>query len=187
MKLISVTIFSFAIALLTLALGLEVPSLIGAAWASTSVEAQPQTSMILPAQSLDSHSRDALNAARRQLATALQVRTAAEASRDAAKAHVISAQEAFEASMLEFSEAEFQLEAASSNAKSRHVKTPQHIAGKARETAARAEARLREAHSLLEQAEATHDQSEAVMSQARAFLQAVTARAPAVPVLFQAV
>lgn len=188
MKLISVAIFSFAIALLALAFGLEAPAiknLIEPPPALASEVVVEETAPT-PPQTLDAQSREALEEARRQLAAALQARTETEAARDAARAHVSSAREAFEASMLELTEAEARLETIG-RGKSRRSRAASQAVKRAREATVGAEARLREATKILEESEAAYDQAEATMSRAQASLHAVTARVWVTPALLESV
>ena len=183
MKLISASIFSFAIALLALAFGLEgqiAPDAPDSGALAPPAETAPDEG-VPPPQSLDVHAREALEEARRHLATALQARTEAEAARDTARAHASAAREAYEATLLDLTEAEDLLASADASPKSRAGRAAQRAVDRAREATLGAERKLEEALQLLERAEADYDQTEATMSQARASLQAVTARVRALP------
>ena len=175
MKLISVAIFSFAFALLALAFGLRAPAFLNPEREPPSAPAVLAPDPPPGPQILDEAERSALDAARRDLATALQVRTEAEATRDAARAHMAATRGAFEALMIDLTEVEINLEEARERRRRRTAEALEKCLRTARQAVVAAEARLSEAVYVLEQAEATYDQAEASMARARESLRAVTA------------
>ncbi len=197
MKLITAALLTFTCVLTILTFGLGAPlaeplepiavklSAILDAWnpppaatPTTPIGAQPPAAQpVPPSANLRDADRAAMADSRRGLAAALKTRTAAETIRDAAIARVESAQAAFEAAMVELTEAENSLQGALDAGKARAAKRAGGQVRITREAALAAEAQLSEARQALESAQTRIESANASMAAARTSLRRATATA----------
>jgi hypothetical protein len=179
MRLVSTALLAFALVLMALAFGVEAPFAATnpfEAFDRTPPATEPHPNAPVEIAELDESEREAIDAARQDLAAGVEMRHRTETDRSEAQARFARAQADFEAALLDLMHAEMDLQKAVESRRGAAARKADARLRESRKAALAAEARLTEARRSLQTALDAVDASEASLSRARNALRKVTER-----------